>query len=222
VAQGPTTGDLPPTLVLVDPPATTATTSPGDPPELLLLDPEPVVTTSSTPPAADPLPAPPSPAAPTTAGEPDEPPSPPTVPAPAATPLPPTSDAVVDLDERPTPPPNATTRLPAAGDVAGGPAPTGPATPAPIPGSSLNDGPGESRTAASITSWIIEPGEHLWLVAEQTVIAAHGVDADLALVADYHQLLIAANRSRLPVPADPDLVFPGMEVLLPAVPLASP
>lgn len=67
---------------------------------------------------------------------------------------------------------------------------------------------------AAPTTWTIRPGEHLWAVAE-AVVASTGTADDLAAVAAYHQRLVAANRPHLPIPDDPDLVFPGTELICP-------
>lgn len=69
--------------------------------------------------------------------------------------------------------------------------------------------------APAMASWTIQPGEHLWRVAEAVVEAGGGRTDDIGSVAEYHQRLIAHNRTRLPVPDDPDLVFPGTVVECP-------
>ena len=43
---------------------------------------------------------------------------------------------------------------------------------------------------------------------------------DIRDVARYWRRLIEINRSRLPEPADPSLIFPGDELLLPHLPQA--
>lgn len=196
-----------PELVLLDPPAS-ATGDPTTPPELVLLDPL-VSPTSTAPPTTT---APPSTTSDTTPATPTahdpgpaeaKPSGPPSTAAPAP-PTAPTKDTTATSGKTtPTPPVD--------------PAPTEARTPATLPSTTMGDEP--SHATGFATSWTIAPGEHLWFVAEHTVFAVRGIDADLAEVADYHQLLIEANRSRLPIPADPDLVFAGMEVLLPPVPV---
>jgi nucleoid-associated protein YgaU len=59
-------------------------------------------------------------------------------------------------------------------------------------------------TAAAPT-WTVEPGDHLWSVAERVV----GPDGD---VAAYWRRLLEAN----PLP-DPDLIFPGQTLVLPSL-----
>lgn len=57
----------------------------------------------------------------------------------------------------------------------------------------------------SPSTWTVEPGDHLWSVAERVV----GPGGD---VAAYWRRLLAAN----PLP-DPDLVFPGQTLVLPTL-----
>jgi hypothetical protein len=61
----------------------------------------------------------------------------------------------------------------------------------------------------------IAAGEHLWGVAAATLDAHLGRAPDDAEVEAYWLRLVEANRDRLPDPANPDLVFPGMMVDLP-------
>ena len=62
---------------------------------------------------------------------------------------------------------------------------------------------------------MIAPGEHLWHVAEVTAHQARPDGAELAEVAGYHRRLVAANRHRLAVPDNPDLVLPGDVIVRP-------
>jgi hypothetical protein len=50
------------------------------------------------------------------------------------------------------------------------------------------------------------------------VWAAAGIKPGQTDVAAYWIRVMAANRDRLPVPADPSLLFPGDLILLPQVP----
>jgi nucleoid-associated protein YgaU len=57
--------------------------------------------------------------------------------------------------------------------------------------------------ASTPATWVVQPGDHLWSIAERTAqgdVGRHWVR------------LVEANRDRL---ADPDLVLPGQEVVLP-------
>ncbi len=106
-----------------------------------------------------------------------------------------------------TAPTTAPTPLPSP-SAAPGPAGTNPGSPAP---------PVATPTAPSGT-WTIRPGDHLWRVASTTLAGQWQAAASDAQVLDYLHELIAANRDRLVVPTDPDLVFPGQVFVLPPVP----
>jgi hypothetical protein len=56
----------------------------------------------------------------------------------------------------------------------------------------------------------------LWVIAAAVVAAHLGRSPSDQEVAPYWLSVIAANRSRLPDPADPGLLFPGDTVLLPS------
>lgn len=64
----------------------------------------------------------------------------------------------------------------------------------------------------------VRPGDSLWSIAER-IVSARRPDPSVGDVARYWRELIEANRSRLPEPSDPSLIFPGDELLLPALPL---
>lgn len=59
------------------------------------------------------------------------------------------------------------------------------------------------------------PGEHLWSIARDRVAAA-GTGDDDETIARYWRELVAANADDLPS-GDPDLVFPGQLLILPAL-----
>jgi nucleoid-associated protein YgaU len=65
------------------------------------------------------------------------------------------------------------------------------------------------------STWVVAPGDTLWHVAERLVTARTGRRADPAAILDELDRLVAANTDRLVVPGNPDLVFPGQELLLP-------
>lgn len=78
----------------------------------------------------------------------------------------------------------------------------------------------EDRVAASddtLARWTIEPGDHLWHVSEAVVQTIEGREPTVTETASYLDALIAANRSVLVVPDNPDLVFPGQVFTLPPV-----
>ncbi len=93
--------------------------------------------------------------------------------------------------------------------------------PAAVPASGFGDA-GAPRSAAVPTpvpqTWTIRSGDHLWRVASTTLAGQWSGRPSDAEVLDYLQQVIAANRDRLVVPTDPDLVFPGQVFVLPPVP----
>jgi hypothetical protein len=83
--------------------------------------------------------------------------------------------------------------------------------PTPPPPPDVASGPHHEAT------WIVGRGEHLWHVSETTLERHLGTPPSDAAVAAYLEQLVDANRDRLAVPDDPDLVFTGQELLLPPV-----
>ena len=63
--------------------------------------------------------------------------------------------------------------------------------------------------------WVVEPGDHLWSIASGTLAQRVESPVPLAAVGEYWLRLIEANRDRLPDPANPDLIYPDMEIVLP-------
>lgn len=121
-------------------------------------------------------------------------------------------------------PPPATLTLVAAEPVAPPPEPStltlDPAAPSAPP-----DGPPtapETGTAPvsdpppAPTIHVVRPGEHFWSIARAQVAARTGDPrpSDRAIW-PYWRALIEANRDRLVVPDDPDLLYPGQELVLP-------
>jgi len=125
--------------------------------------------------------------------------------APAFPPLP----AVAD----PPPGPDATT-LPAARDA-----------PAPIPfppGAPANDSapagrPPGGEAAATASRVVVAAGDSLWLLAERRLAGVLGRTPTDPEVASYWVLVVESNRDGLRS-GDPDLIYPGEVVVLPAVP----
>lgn len=70
-----------------------------------------------------------------------------------------------------------------------------------------------SDDRASPATCTVVHGDHLWGIAERTVHAARAGASEVS-VSRYWLRLIAANRD---VVTDPDRIFPGQELLLPAV-----
>jgi hypothetical protein len=61
---------------------------------------------------------------------------------------------------------------------------------------------------------VVEPGDHLWSIAERTLLAATDGAPSVADTADYWRAVLAAN----PHLVDPDLVYPGETIALPPLP----
>ena len=68
--------------------------------------------------------------------------------------------------------------------------------------------------------WELAAGDHLWSVAERVLHTAWGRAPTDREVVPYWSRLVDDNRPRLADPANPDLVFPGQVVALPAPPTA--
>ena len=160
---------------------------------------------------------------PATAPAPTEPPT--TGPPTAATPDPSTS-------AEPAPPPEI--GGPPAGDLAPSPptpGPLGPHGPADGSGAEAGTDAGAHTDAHTDThadahtdagpgpaeTWTIEPGDHLWHVAEVTLTEHDGADPSPARILAYLGVLVDANRDTLVEPGNADLVLPGQVFVLPAV-----
>jgi hypothetical protein len=101
-----------------------------------------------------------------------------------------------------------------------GPASTGPASgapPGPPPAS-----PNLAPTSTSPGTWVVEPGDHLWSIAERTLAAAWGQAPGVRAVGAYWWQVVTVNRPTLPDPADIDLLFAGDVVTLPPIPPPAP
>lgn len=66
-------------------------------------------------------------------------------------------------------------------------------------------------------SYTVAAGDTFWSIAAETVQRASGRAPTDAQVAPYWRVLIDANRDRLAVPGDPDLIYPGQVFTLPQV-----
>jgi hypothetical protein len=126
--------------------------------------------------------------------------------------------------------PEPTTSLPlAAASPASAAAPAepepDPATPAPpsataTPPAGAPSGarPGDAAPPTATGSpgqHIAAPGDHLWGIAEQELARRLGRPPTDDEVAPYWRAVIDANRDRLAVPGDPDLILPGQVIVLP-------
>lgn len=86
----------------------------------------------------------------------------------------------------------------------GDPSPDG-STPLPTAG---------EASAATVT---VRPGDHLWSIAEHHLAEVHGRGVTDDEVTPYWRRLVERNRDRLVDPANPDLILPGQQFVLPDV-----
>lgn len=88
--------------------------------------------------------------------------------------------------------------------------PSSPATapPAALPTTAIAD--------TTATSWTVRPGEDLWSITESVLITRLGHAPDQRKVAALWLRVIDANRPNLPDPANPNLIFAGDIVMIPA------
>jgi hypothetical protein len=66
--------------------------------------------------------------------------------------------------------------------------------------------------------WLVQPGDHLWSIAERTLATAWARSVSDDEVAPYWRVLLERNRDRLADPSNPDLIFPGQSFVLPTPP----
>lgn len=79
------------------------------------------------------------------------------------------------------------------------------------------DEPGDAGRTMP-TTWTVRSGDHLWRIAETVLAKAHGSPQDDDTIAPYWLALVEANRSRLPDPDNPDLLYAGIQLHVPPVP----
>ena len=104
-------------------------------------------------------------------------------------------------------PTGATKRAPALVKSAAPPS----APPSAPPAGHASAGP---STAGGL--WVVRPGDDLWSIAADTLRLRLGRQPDRQEVATYWLQVIAANRSGLPHPDDPSLLYAGDVIILPA------
>lgn len=76
--------------------------------------------------------------------------------------------------------------------------------------------PAPPPTGRHDETWRVEVGDSLWSIAEAVLRDTHpGRAPSEQDVARYWRTVVDANRERLAVPDDPDLLLPGQEILLP-------
>lgn len=85
------------------------------------------------------------------------------------------------------------------------------------PGEAEIGTPGASRSGRAEPTdwWTVAPGDHLWLIAEETVADQGATARSPDDTARYWQLLCQANHDRLLDPDNPDLIVPGQRIVLP-------
>jgi nucleoid-associated protein YgaU len=66
-------------------------------------------------------------------------------------------------------------------------------------------------------SWVVRPGDNLWLIAREQVVDETGEPVSDETIATYWHRLIEVNRDLLADPNEPDLIFAGQVLELPAV-----
>jgi hypothetical protein len=80
-------------------------------------------------------------------------------------------------------------------------------------------GPTDPPAAAvgAATTWVVEPGDHLWAIAERTLAEAWQRPPNDHEIDPFWRAIVERNRPHLRDPQNPDLLFPGdrIEVLAP-------
>ncbi len=104
----------------------------------------------------------------------------------------------------------------AAPPSAGAPAP---ALPGPAPANQA-PAPDTASAASAARTWRVEPGDHFWSVAERVLAEVWHHSPTDAEVEPYWRELVDANRSVLRDADNPDLLFPGQVITVPAPPPA--
>ena len=70
--------------------------------------------------------------------------------------------------------------------------------------------------AVAATEIVVRPGDHMWALAEHRLSSARGRVVSDSEIAPYWLQVVASNLSRIRS-GDPDLIFPGEVLVLPAV-----
>lgn len=100
----------------------------------------------------------------------------------------------------PAPPPAGTTPVAFAPAAAGVP-------PVPAP---------PAAPEIDLTTWIVEPGDSLWSIAEDVIASPAGSRPGERAVGRYWQRLVQVNRPHLVDPDNPDLLVPGQQLVVPS------
>jgi len=91
-----------------------------------------------------------------------------------------------------------------------GPTPSGQATPTPVAIEAQPSTPNTSSTRSDV--WVVQPGDHLWHIAEQTIEDHADMAPKVGTITRYWKRLIAEN---FPLGTNPDLIIPGQTIVLP-------
>lgn len=83
--------------------------------------------------------------------------------------------------------------------------------PTPVPGAAIAPPADEGRGR-----WTVRPGDCFWTIAESVLTSSWNRAPTDAEIVPYWQRLIAANRSALASPGDPNLIYPGQVFEIPA------
>ncbi|HET7489208.1 MAG TPA: hypothetical protein VFJ85_14855 [Acidimicrobiales bacterium] len=199
----PPPGDVPTMHALPDDPATGAPEA--DVPVMRRLPDAPAAppdTVAAPPTTAPPESTPPSTDVPTTVLSTPESTAPPAA----------TSPGSGDEPSAPAPPSTPSTSAPAASPPAAPPTTARPARPVAAPR------PAPAPPPAGPSDRRIRPGDHFWAVAEDVLAQAWGRAPTDAEIDPYWRVVIDANRSLLADPGNPDLLFPGQVITVPAPP----
>ena len=131
--------------------------------------------------------------------------TPPTTPTQPSTPTPPTTPTPATPSPPSTITPATSTAAPSNAPIRGtrSEGRIGPSVPAP-----------PVRTDADPTRHVVQAGECFWTIAESTVFHSNARADDLDIVR-YWRRLVAINTANLPVPDNPDLLYPGTLLQIP-------
>lgn len=90
------------------------------------------------------------------------------------------------------------------------------AAPAAQPANADPSRPGDpAPDVEEMGEWTVEPGDHMWEIAEETLRDELGREPTDAEVTPYWRSVIAANQDNLRPPEDPDLIYPGQVLDVP-------
>lgn len=83
--------------------------------------------------------------------------------------------------------------------------------------------PADAAPAVAVAgerTWVVGSGDHLWSIAERVLTESWGRTPADAETARFWEQVVEHNRAGLADPANPDLIFPGQRMRVPAPPPA--